>query len=69
MQSKTLSIVEVMVNLLGGLLLSIYIVQPLIFGLYGIELELATNVSIAVWFTLVSFIRSYVVRRIFNRIR
>ena len=68
MQSKLHSVTEVTVNLIGGLLFSIFIVQPLVFWYYDIHLDLVTNTSIAIIFTAVSFIRSYIVRRIFNKI-
>ena len=64
-----MSILEVIVNLIGGLILSILVVQPLVFWFYDIKLDMSTNVEIAVIFTVVSFIRSYIVRRIFNKIR
>ena len=67
-QSKRHSLLEVLVNLLGGLGFSIFVVQPLVFSYYDINLDLTTNTSIAVIFTVVSFIRSYIVRRVFNKI-
>jgi len=69
MQSKRHSVLEVTVNLVGGLLFSIFIVQPIVFAYYDISLDVTTNTSIAVIFTAVSFIRSYIVRRIFNKIK
>lgn len=41
--------------------------QLAIFPLYGIHVPLSTNVWIGVWFTVVSLVRSYCVRRLFNR--
>ena len=40
--------------------------QLIIFPLYGIEVSLNTNLGIMAWFTLISVIRSYVIRRWFN---
>jgi len=68
MQSKKWSFFEISFGLVSGLLLSIFIVQPIVFGIYGISFGVATNTSIAIIFTLVSFIRSYTTRRLFNRI-
>ena len=64
-----MSALEVTVNLIGGLIFSIFVVQPIVFWIYDIHLNLTTNTSIAIIFTAVSFVRSYIVRRIFNKIR
>ena len=69
MQPKTLSLIEVSTNLIGGLLVSIYLVQPLVFSYFNIALDIQTNWAIAIIFTLVSFVRSYIVRRLFNLIK
>lgn len=69
MQSKKLSIIESIVNVIGGILLAVYIAQPIIFNFYEIQMTTTENFEIAIAFTVFSFIRSYVVRRIFNRIR
>ena len=68
MQSKRHSFIETSVNMIGGMLLGIFIVQPLALGLYGIEISLQTSTELAIIFTAVSFIRGYVVRRIFNKL-
>ena len=64
-QSKKMSLVEVLVGLLLGLISSIFIFQPLIFSYYHIVLPVSSNTIIAVWFTLISLIRSYLTRRFF----
>jgi len=66
MQSKKWSLAEISFGLISGLLISIFLVQPIVFGIYGITFGIATNTSIAVIFTAVSFVRSYITRRIFN---
>ena len=40
--------------------------QIIIFPLFGIKLHLEQNLEIGALFTLVSMIRSYVLRRVFN---
>lgn len=41
--------------------------QILIFPLYQIHIPLTTNLWIGVWFTAVSLVRSYTIRRLFNK--
>lgn len=40
--------------------------QSVIFPLFGIRITLATNLGIACFMTVVSIVRSYFVRRLFN---
>lgn len=40
--------------------------QYFIFPLFDIHVPFWTNVEMAVWFTVVSIVRSYLVRRAFN---
>jgi hypothetical protein len=37
-----------------------------IFPWFGIHIPLSTNFKIGAWFTLISLVRSYVLRRVFN---
>ena len=48
------------------MLLGIFVVQPIALGLYDIHISVETSVGLAVIFTVVSFVRGYIVRRIFN---
>lgn len=41
--------------------------QLIIFPLYGIKVTLGTNIKIGIWFTVISIVRSFLVRRIFNK--
>lgn len=66
MQTKKWSAIEITTNLIVGLITSIFIFQPIIFGFYGIDFGHTTNTVIAVWFTLISFMRGYLMRRFFN---
>ena len=65
-QTKLESAIEVVVNVLIG-----YVVatasQIMIFPLFGIFLPLSDNLLIGAYFTAISIVRGYVVRRIFNR--
>lgn len=66
-QSRAASAVEAIVNILIGMgvaLGSQYIIFPLV-GIYNVSHSV--HIQITVWFTLISFIRSYAVRRIFNQ--
>ena len=66
MQTKWQSVIEITANLIFGLLLSIFIVQPIVFGVYGIDFGHGDNTIIAIIFTAVSFVRGYFTRRFFN---
>lgn len=67
-QSKRHSLLEMFVNVVGGMVLGIFVIQPLALGLYDVHLPLQTNFELALIFTIVSFIRGYLVRRIFNKL-
>ena len=40
--------------------------QVIIFPFFGVHIRLADNLVIGLWFTLISIVRSYVLRRAFN---
>jgi len=65
-QSRTGSMVESLVNVLVGYGVAVG-AQVAIFPLFGVSLPLADNMLIAVLFTVVSLVRSYLLRRLFNR--
>ncbi|MFA7127585.1 MAG: hypothetical protein WC136_00275 [Sphaerochaeta sp.] len=65
-QSKLESLIEQVVNILSGLLIAAFIIQPLVFPLYDITTNYFENVTIAIIFTIVSIIRGYLWRRYFN---
>jgi hypothetical protein len=67
MQSRKHSLLESVTNIAVGLVVA-FISQIIIFGFYGVRLSYAENVEIVLWFTAVSLIRSYVLRRVFTRI-
>lgn len=68
MQSRRWSLIEAGTNVVVGLGVSL-VSQLVIFQLYGVEITLVQNLKMVFWFTLVSIVRSYVLRRIFNKIR
>ena len=65
-QSKLISFIETLINVLLGLVLSIFIVQPIVFSYWDIHLNVGENTIIAIIFTTISVIRGYITRRIFN---
>lgn len=66
MQSKLGSAVEAIANVVVGIIVSL-ISQLVIFGAYGIHLSLTENIQMVGYFTLISLVRSYLLRRLFNR--
>jgi len=66
-QSKTMSTIEVVASTLSGMAISL-LIQICIFWCYNIEVTLQQNLSIVVIFTAASVLRSFVLRRIFNRL-
>ena len=64
-QTKIESFIEASTNVFIGYWVAIGS-QLLIFPLFGVHIPLASNLMIGVWFTVVSFIRSYALRRWFN---
>ena len=43
--------------------------QLVIFPMFGIHIPLSDNLAIGAWFTVVSLVRSYVLRRWFNGLK
>ncbi len=65
-QTKIESIVEAGTNTLIGFGLAVFS-QTIIFPCYGIIIPIETNIKIVFWFTVISVIRTYIVRRWFNK--
>jgi len=65
MQTRIASLMEALANIGIGMVLS-FITQILVFPLFGIEISTQSNLLILMIFTLVSLVRSYVIRRWFN---
>lgn len=64
-QSRLGSLIESLINIFIGYGIAL-LSQLAIFPMFEIHIPLSTNLWIGVWFTLISLIRSYVIRRWFN---
>ena len=64
-QSRIESLIESFINILIGYGIALSS-QLLIFPLFDINIPLSSNLMIGAWFTAISLIRSYVIRRWFN---
>ena len=65
MQSRIESAIESFVNIAIGYFVAI-ISQMVVFPIFDIHVSMQTNLLIGAWFTCISLVRSYVVRRLFN---
>ena len=68
MQSKKYSLIESVTNVLVGYLVALGS-QLIIFPVFGISVPLRSNLAIGAFFTVVSIVRSYCLRRLFNSIK
>lgn len=66
MQTKYQSLIESLTNILIGYLTAL-LSQVLIFPLFNITVSLQDNLLIGLYFTIISLLRSYLVRRYFNK--
>jgi phosphate/sulfate permease len=66
-QSRKMSLVESIANIAIGYLVALT-AQLIVFPLMGIPVSLSQNIVIGAIFTVVSLARSYVLRRVFNRL-
>lgn len=67
MQTRLQSLIEAFLNTLTGYLISV-LAQLVIFPWYGIHLSLGQNMQIVALFTVISIVRSYFWRRLFNHL-
>lgn len=67
MQTKKHSLLESLTNVIVGLLMS-FLTQLVIYPILNIEVSLNQNIIITTVFFIISFVRGYVIRRIFNKI-
>jgi len=65
MQSKKRSFVEAVTNVLVGYLVAV-ISNLIVLPLFGYQVSLFDGFAIGVVFTVISLIRSYMIRRVFN---
>lgn len=66
MQSRKDSLLESITNIVIGYAVAI-VSQFMIFPWFGIRIALFDHLLIGFYFTLISLIRSYVLRRLFNK--
>ena len=64
-QTKLGSLIESLMNILIGYFVALA-TQIAIFPIFNIHVSLSTNLWIGAWFTAISLVRSYVIRRWFN---
>jgi hypothetical protein len=64
-QSKLGSLIEAGMNILIGYVVAL-VSQIVVFPWFDINVPLSTNLLIGFWFTIISLVRSYIIRRWFN---
>lgn len=67
-QTRQGSLLESIVNVAVGYGIAL-VSQLIIFHFFGVHFSLRTNMAMGLWFTGVSVVRSYTLRRIFNGLR
>ena len=65
-QSRAQSMIESAANVVIGYMVALGS-QLVVFPMFGVHLPLQDNLLIGLWFTGISLVRSYLVRRWFNR--
>ena len=66
MQTKKQSLIESITNVIIGYIVAV-ISNIAILPLFGVNLTFGDSLLIGVWFTVISLIRGYCVRRYFNK--
>jgi hypothetical protein len=67
-QSRRMSMLESVANVMIGYGVAI-VTQVIVFPWFGLHVSLGDNLAIGTIFTVVSLIRSYALRRVFEHIR
>lgn len=67
-QSRAMSIIEALANVTVGYGVAV-LTQIAVFPLFGLSVTLVQNLMMGGLFTMVSIIRSYTLRRVFETIR
>jgi hypothetical protein len=60
-----MSLAEAAANIVVGYCLAV-LTQVIVFPLFGLSVSLGENLGIGAVFTVISLVRSYILRRIFN---
>ena len=66
MQTRTDSLMEALVNIAIGLVISTIANHFVIPGVLNVQMSVTQNLVISAIFTAISLVRSYVLRRLFN---
>jgi len=66
MQTIKYSMIESISNVIAGYIVA-FISQLIIFPFFDIAVSFEKNIYISLWFTGVSLLRSFILRRIFNK--
>lgn len=64
-QTKLASLGEAVMNTAIGYAVAI-LSQLIVFPIFGIHIPFSSNLGIGAWFTVISLVRGYVIRRWFN---
>jgi uncharacterized membrane protein len=67
MQTRLGSLIEISINIATGFMTSM-IVNYFLLPHFGCQMSVSDNFKMTVFFTVISIIRSYFVRRVFNKI-
>ena len=67
-QSCAMSLIEAATNVIVGYVLAIF-TQVMVFPLFGLDAALGEHLAIGAAFVMVSLARSYLLRRLFERLR
>lgn len=65
-QSRKHSMLEAIINVVVGFSIN-FLLNMLVFPLFGWEISAAQNIALGVIYTVISIVRSYSLRRVFNR--
>lgn len=66
MQSKTHSLIEQLVNVGSGFLISMFVWAFIVVPIWDLDTTFVDNLGIVIVFTVISVVRGYVWRRVFN---
>lgn len=68
MQSRTHSLIEVLINIGTGFIISALLQQFVVAPIWNLQTSVAGNIQITIFFTIISVVRSYVFRRLANKL-
>jgi len=68
MQSRRQSLIEAITNVVVGYALAV-LTQIMVFPWFGLQVSLGDNLAIGALFVMISLLRSYALRRLFERWR